>query len=668
MSSSKQRLDEEQVNKLINLYTGGKLQEADALCRELTGQYPRTPFLHNMLGVIRMGLGYGNEAITHYQTALALKPDYVEVYINLAAALNSFGKHQEAIACYHKALEYNPDYADAYNGLGITLGRLGRHAESVVSFQRVISINPDNEAAYNNLGIALTDLGRYAEAVSALQKALALNPDNVKSYYNCGNALMRLGHHEEAAISFRQALDIDSGYILACCSWLNELAHLCALDDLREATQNELRSLTFGTEPKSVASPFLLLALIDDPELHRRAAETYAAVHFKYNPALGPLPDRATSERIRIGYFSADFHNHATMYLMAGLFEKHDSNHFEIHAFSFGPDQQDDMRRRLLDSVEFFHDVRLKSHAEIAALSREQGIDIAVDLKGYTQYGRPGIFAYRAAPIQVNYLGYPGTMGAPYFDYIIADPIVIPRDSHAFYSEKVACLPDCYQINDRYRQATDVAVSRAAHNLPETAFVFCCFNNSYKIMPDEFSLWMRLLDRIDGSVLWLLKANPAAEKNLREAARKHGIDPGRLIFAERVPFTEHLARQRLADLFLDTFIYNAHTTASDALWGGLPVLTMMGRSFASRVAGSILTAAGLPELVTTTATDYEATALRLASSSDELLALKSRLKDKLMTTVLFDTEHYTRQLETLFTRMVERLDDGLKPEHIYIEK
>ena len=663
MSSSKQRLDEKQVNELISLYMGGKLQEADTVCRDLARQYPRTPFLHNMLGLIRMALGHGKEAITHYQTALTLKPDYIEVYINLGAALNSLGSFQEAITCYRKALTFNPDYADAYNGLGITLGRLGRQEESVASYRRALSLNPENEAAYNNLGIALTDLGRYAEAVSNLQKALALNPDNVKAYYNCGNALMRLGRHEEAAASFRKALDIDSEYILACCSWLNELAHICALDDLQRAVQDELHSLQFGTEAKSVASPFLLLSLIDDPDLHRRAAEAYASVHFKFNPSLPPLPDRTAGERIRIGYFSADFHNHATMYLMAGLFEKHDSSRFEIHAFSFGPDQQDEMRARLLDNVEYFHDVRQQGHAEIATLARELGIDIAVDLKGYTQHGRPGIFAYRVAPIQVNYLGYPGTMGAPYIDYIIADPIVIPCEYHAFYSEKVACLPDCYQVNDRYREVSNTPVSRADHNLPETAFVFCCFNNSYKIMPEEFSLWMHLLDQVDGSVLWLLKTNPAAERNLRDAAGKQGVDADRLIFAERVPFAEHMARQGLADLFLDTFIYNAHTTASDALWGGLPVLTMMGRSFASRVAGSILSAADLPELITTTATDYQATALRLATHPLELQAIKDKLTGNLVTSALFDTERYTRNLEAIYAHMYKRHNDGLEPEH-----
>ena len=301
-------------------------------------------------------------------------------------------------------------------------------------------------------------------------------------------------------------------------------------------------------------------------------------------------------------------------------------------------------------------------------MARSLDIDIAVDLKGYTRYNRHGIFSCRAAPVQVNYLGYPGTLGVPYMDYIIADPVVIPEDCQTFYSEKVVYLPGSYQINDDKRTISSAPLSRAEMGLPDTGFVFYCFNNNYKIMPAEFDIWMRLLDQVDGSVLWLFESNESAQRNLHHEASKRGIDPQRLIFAGRLPLAEHLARQRLADLFVDTFYYNAHTTASDALWAGLPVLTKLGHGFASRVAGSLLTAVGLPELITTTPQAYEETALRLATHPQELKAIKEKLAGNLKTSTLFDTALFARHIEAAYTRMYERLQSGLEPEHIYIEK
>jgi len=472
---------------------------------------------------------------------------------------------------------------------------------------------------------------------------------------------------EESVACHARAFELDPNYILARGDWLHRLAHLCDWRVLDDALQQELASLTFGSTPKEVFDPFNVLPLSDDAGFHRRVSEAYGRVHHRENPALGPLPRHPDTGRIRIGYFSADFYDHATMRLMAGLFECHDRTHFEVHAFSFGPERQDEMRSRLHGSVEALHDVRQYSDAEIAALARSLGIDIAIDLKGYTTDSRPGIFSFRAAPVQANYLGYPGTLGLPYMDYIIADPVVIPEDYQAFYTVKVVYLPDSYQVNDNRRVISDAPLSRADAGLPETGFVFCSFNNNYKIMPAEFSIWMRLLDQVDGSVLWLFASNETAQRNLRNEASKRGIDPHRLIFAGRVPQAEHLARQRLADLFVDTFNYNAHTTASDALWAGLPVLTKLGQGFASRVAGSLLTAVGLPELITTTAEDYERLALRLATQPEELKALREKLGDNLRTAPLFDTERFTRHIEAAYTQMHERMQQGLAPGSFYIK-
>jgi predicted O-linked N-acetylglucosamine transferase (SPINDLY family) len=359
------------------------------------------------------------------------------------------------------------------------------------------------------------------------------------------------------------------------CSWL----------DLSESLEIISKKVMAN---EKVITPFPLLALNDDPLLHQRCAKIYTQNRAPFNPALGSTLKQPKNEKIRIGYFSADFHNHATGYLMAELFELHDKNQFDLIGFSFGPVTNDEMRQRLKATFDQFIEVGKKSDIEIAQLSRSLNIDIAVDLKGFTQDSRTGIFSHRAAPIQVNYLGYPGTMGAEYIDYIVADKTLIPEDSQSCYLEKVVYLPNSYQVNDRKRAISDKQFTRQDLGLPENEFVFCCFNNNYKILPATFASWMRILRGVDGSVLWLFQDNPWVVDNLKIESEKQGVAPNRLVFAERLPLPEHLARHRQADLFLDTLPYNAHTTASDALWTGLPVLTLMGQSFASRVAASLL--------------------------------------------------------------------------------
>ena len=376
---------------------------------------------------------------------------------------------------------------------------------------------------------------------------------------------------------------------------------------------------------------------------------------------------RNRSDKIRLGYYSADFHNHATAYLMAELFERHDKNQFELFAFSFGPAQNDAMRKRLSAAFDQFIDVRNPSDKAIAQLSRQLEIDIAVDLKGYTQNARSGIFAYRAAPIQASYLGYPGTMGTHTIDYLIADKTLIPQASQPYYAEKIVYLPHSYQVNDRQRAIAAITPTRASLGLPDKGFVFCCFNNNFKILPATFDIWMRILKQIENSVLWLFEDNPSAARNLRHEAQTRGVAADRLIFAPRMPLPEHLARHRAADLFLDTLPYNAHTTASDALWAGLPVLTCMGEAFASRVAASLLNAIDLPELITTTAQAYEALAVSLAMNPARLQHIKYKLAHNQLTTPLFNTAIFTRHLENAYTQMIERYHADVPLDHIHVQ-
>ena len=626
-------LKQQQLDNIAGLYTQGRPDDALTQGLVLAQQYPDTPLIINLLGNI-----------------------YAEL-----------GQKEEAIASYYKALELKPDYIDAYNNLGATLIKTGKYAEAIAVCNRAVDLDPNYVAAYVNLGKAYTRLGEYKKSIDSYRSALKLNANDADVYYNMGNVLARVGMYEIAISSCSRAVELDNNHLLSRGTLLLLFRYICDWNKISDTLESDLKSLEFGDKPKEVMPPFGLLSLIDDARFHRKVSEAYLLANYKPSSILGPISNRKNPGKIRIGYFSADFYNHATMYLMAELFEQHDRSKFEIHVFSFGPDRQDEMRSRLINSVDGFHDVRLKGDAEIASLSRSLGIVIAVDLKGYSTHARTGIFSYGAASVQVNYLGYPGTMGAPYIDYIIADPTIIPLEHQDCYSEKIVYLPNSYQINDSTREISDKALSRSDCGLPEKSFVFCCFNNNYKISPDNFDIWMRLLNKVEGSVLWLLKANKLSEQNLRKEAAKRGINPDRLIFADRMLLPEHLARHRLADLFLDTFNYNAHTTASDALWAGLPVLTKIGEEFSSRVAGSLLNAIGVPELITTTIQEYEDTALMFATQPHELQTLKEKLSRNLKTTPLFDATLFTRHIEKAYMEMIKRQNEGLEPDHIYVE-
>ncbi len=412
--------------------------------------------------------------------------------------------------------------------------------------------------------------------------------------------------------------------------------------------------------------PFPLLALVDNPALHKQASRIYSLSKHPENNLKVDFKAPKLGEKIKVGYYSADFHAHATAFLMAELFEEHNKDKFEIYGFSFGPDLKDHMRERVSSSFSKFYDVRDMSDEAIANLSRELGIDIAIDLKGYTTDARPDIFALKCAPIQVNYLGYPGTMGVSYYDYVIADKIVIPPQNQSDYTEKVVYLPCSYQVNDSKRKISSKTFSREDQGLPASEFVFCCFNNNYKILPATFDLWMQILKEVDGSVFWLLEDNATVVNNLRKEAAARGVDSSRLVFAKRVPLDEHLARHHLADLFLDTLPYNAHTTASDALWAGLPVLTQAGKSFASRVAASLVTYIGMPEMIVNSDAEYVETAILLARNPAQLKKLKTKLAKNKKTSSLFNGQQFARYIESAYSAMHARRVAGLLPEMIEI--
>ncbi|UCV19604.1 O-linked N-acetylglucosamine transferase, SPINDLY family protein [Ferribacterium limneticum] len=641
-----------------------KYQTAQEYCLSAIELDPTNPEAWMNLGIVCHHLKRYSEALANYDKALALKPDNAEAHNNRGIVLKELRRLHEALANCEKALALKPDYAEAYNNRGVVLKELRRPDEALTNYEKALALRPDYAEAYNNRGTALKDLRLLDDALASYDKAIALKPDYVEAYNNRGNALVDLKRLDEALSTYDKALELKPDYEFLAGSRLHLRMKFCNWGNFSVEVDRLLKGVLEG---KPVTQPFELLGAADSPELHLKASQIYATYQLKRQEVLGPITQpRSPDGKIRIGYYSADFHNHATAYLMAELFEEHDPSRFELYGFTFGPHSDDEMRQRLVAAFDYFFEVGDISDCEVAKLSRELGIDIAVDLKGYTQDSRTGIFAERAAPIQVNYLGYPGTMGSGYFDYVIADKTVIPMERRADFSEKVAYLPNSYQVNDSKRRISDRQFSKHELGLPDKGFVFCCFNNNFKILPATFDSWMRILKAIDGSVLWLLEDNSIAAANLRNEAGKRGVDSNRLIFAKRMPLDEHLARHRYADLFIDTLPYNAHTTTSDALWAGLPVLTCTGKSFASRVAASLLNAIDLPDLITHKQEEFEAKAIELATYPDKLEKVKSKLELNRLTTPLFDTKTFTKHIETAYLAMNDRYQAGLPPDVIEV--
>jgi predicted O-linked N-acetylglucosamine transferase (SPINDLY family) len=686
-----------QFQKAIGLHRQGQLALAQAAYEEILEIQPRHFDALHQLGVIAAQRKNPRKAVELISNAIEIDPTIAATYNNRGSALKELGLFEQALASYDQAIAINADYAEAHFNRGVVLNELKQFAAAAASYSRAIAAKPDFAGAYFNRGTVQRELRQFDAALASYDQAVAIKADYAEAYLNRGNVLAEFGQFPAALASYDRAIAIRRDYAAAYVSRGNVFfdlkqhepalasydramvlkPDLKSLHGLRQHTRMHMcdwgdfdagvARLLAGIERNEPASqPFPVLALSESGALHRKAAEIYVQGEYPLSQALPAIPRLPRHDRIRIGYFSADFRIHPVAMLAAGLFETHDRSKFETTAFSFGPDTQDAMRLRMERAFDRFIDVRGRSHVDIALLARSLEIDIAVDLMAFTEKCRPQIFALRAAPVQVNFLGYPGTMGAPYMDYLISDRTLIPESCQHHYSEKIVYLPHSYQVNDAKRSIADTIFTRENLGLPPTGFVFCCFNNSYKITPGTFDSWMRILKRVEGSVLWLLEDNACVAKNLRREAAQRAVQAERLFFAKRAPIQEHLARQRVADLFIDTLPYNAHTTASEALWVGLPVLTCIGASFAGRVAASLLKAMDLPELVTSNREDYVELAVELASDARRLAGIKQKLANNRLTTPLFDTQLFTKHLEAAFTIIDERYHAGLPAEHIYV--
>jgi predicted O-linked N-acetylglucosamine transferase (SPINDLY family) len=640
-----------------------KPERAVELIRKAIGLNAGDAAAHNNLAKALLDLKRPEDALPSCDKAIALMPNFPMAHNNRGNALLGLRRFQDALASYDKAIELMPDFAMAYSNKGFALSNLKRYAEAIANCNKAIALEPNFAEAHNNRGDAQIGLRRLADAVASLDRAIVLKPDFAMAHKNRGKALEKLNRYDDAFAAYGSAFALDSdlpgvegdrlGAKMRVCNWSN-FDFECG------------RLISSVRDGKTHTAPFAFIAIPSSPADQLQCAKLWITREFPASKTQVWQGERYKHSRIRLAYLSPDFREHALSFLAAGMFEYHDKSRFDITAISCGPDDNSEIRKRLKGSFERFIDAETYDDDQIANLLKEFEIDVFVDLAGFTAGLRTSVFAKRPAPIQVNYLGYPGTTGAEYIDYIIADRIIVPESQQEFYSEKIVILPNSYQVNDARRSIADRAFTRTELGLPLMGFVFCCFNNNYKVTPRIFDCWMRILNRVEDSVLWLLEDNPKAAINLRKEAVARGVDAERLIFAKRLPLSEHLARHRVADLFLDTLPCNAHTTASDALWAGLPVLTCLGETFAGRVAASLLNAIRLPELITATLEDYEQLAVKLATHPEKLATIKRRLAENRSTTPLFDTKLFTKHIEAAYIAMYERHQAGLPPEHIFI--
>jgi len=640
------------------------------------------------------------EALFHYDKVLLLQPNSAEAWSNRGNALQALKQFEEALTYYDKALNLKPHYTEAWSNKGNALQELKRFEEALVHYDKAINIKPDYAKAYANKGNALNALKHFEEAIAYYDKAISLNPEYVEAYTCKGNALFELKQYEKAIICHNKALNLKSDDAVP---WLNKGIVLEALNRYEEAiicydkAQNLSHDLDWvdgylihlrmkivkwtelkGSleniykrvkESQKSIRPFELLSVIDDPSLHKQAAHIFTQDQFPANLNLGLIPKHEKKEKIRIAYFSPDFRNHPVSVLTAELFEMHDRSRFEVIAFALQKAPiADEMSIRLKKGFDEFYEVDNLSDREIASLARQKNVDIAIDLAGFTQHMRAGIFSYRAAPIQASWLGYPGTSGSNFIDYMIIDQTIIPNTHREFYSEKIAHLPNSYMVDDSKRIPSKRVFTKDECGLPNAAFIFCCLNNDYKFNPNLLDSWSKILLNTKDSILWISENNADFRKNIQAEFGIRSIKPEQIIFAQRVDsMGDYLARYKLADLFLDTYPYGAHTTALDSLKVGVPVLTLLGQSFPGRVAASLLNTIGLPELITKNQEEYETLAIELANNPSKLAKIKERLEKNLITAPLFNTPLFTKNIEAIYIKMVEQYQKDMKPDHITVD-
>ena len=677
----------EKSRQAFELYKKGNLGEAEKLCLEINISNPNNYEILNLLGVILFQKKDYYQSIKFTKESLKINPNQSDIYNNLGVAYIEIKKFSDALKYFDNALKINPNFTQAYNNLGIVYKELGRYDDAINCWKKIIKINNNNPQAYNNIGNILLETKNEKDAIEYYEKAIKVDEKFYIGYYNLGNAFQKLNFTEKSIKNFTLAIKFNNYYAEAYYNRGNSYRNLnkleLALEDYHSAYKiNPNLQYLFGNilntkkdlcdwknyemdlvflkknihHRKYIINPFSSLSVFDSTEIQKKIATDYVNEKYEKNDIKTKnnfLLTKLTNNKIKIGYYSSDFKEHAVSYLLAGVLEKHNKKEFEIFGFSLAPSKNDKMKERIIKCFDKFIDVSSKSDQEISELSKKFKIDIAIDLMGFTKSNRFGIFLKRCAPIQINYLGYPGTLGSDSVDYIIGDKTIISKENAKYFTEKIIYLPDTYQANDSRKQISTKKFHRKDFNLPNDQFVFCCFNKKYKLDPNTFNLWINILKKVPNSVLWLLDENNTSTKNIFNEAKIRGIKPDRIIFAKSMPMEEHLARQKLADLFLDTFPYGAHTTCSDALWVGLPLITKKGESFASRVSSSLLKSIGMDELITTSNDEYEQLAIELANNKEKIKLIQKKLVKNIKNKPLFNTNLYTLNLEKAFKKVYE---------------
>ena len=636
---------EQIIEKAFNFHSQGNISEATKYYQLFISKDLKDFRVFSNYGVILKNLGKLQEAEIFTRKATELNPNFAKAHYNLGILLKELGNLQEAEISFRKSIELDPSFVEAHSNFGIVLYELGDLKEAEVSFRKAIKLNPDFFQAYSNLGNILQKIGNSKESEISYRKAITLNPQFADAHLNLGNMQRDLGKYYDAIKLYQEAIKLNSELSSAKSALMIIKRDICDWTD--ESRQYDWLNL-IGIKGTAI-SPWEMFALEDNPINHLKRATNFYRKNFKRK---AEIINSFNNRKVRIGYFSADFRAHPTMFLISSILKIHDKSKFEIYLYSFAP-KEDKYTEVAKNCGCIFRDIKRLNDIEVVELARKDNLDIAIDLMGYTKNHRMSVFSYRVAPIQINYLGFPGSVGSNCIDYIIADKITIPQENSKFYSEKIIRMPNCFQCNDDKKEICQETISKEYFNLPEKGFIFVCFNSNYKISKKEFDIWMRLLKEIEGSVLWLYQSNEYSINNLRNEAISRRIDADRLIFAKKLPLKKHLARYSLGDLALDTFNYNGGATTSDALWGGLPVLTKLGESFSARISASILTSIGLPELITYSEQEYENKALYLARNNKKLSKLKSKLIRLRERTSLFNSKKFTRDLES---KLIELLN------------
>ena len=641
---------EKKFEESLNLHKQGKIKEALETYLKILPKQKNNSKLNYLIGVIYLQSKNFELAVNYFEKTINIDKNNLGAYNNLGASLQQLRRFEQAVKVYEKVLSFKPDFTDALNNLATCFANLKKYDQAISYFEKILKINKNNSVVYNNLGNIYKELNQHKKSIENYNKALEINPNYHLTYLNLGDTLIELKDYNGALINYKKLIKLNPKHHFIEGKILHTKMQICNWENYENDIKNLFQSLE---KHEKIIDPFSIISLTEKVDHQKRASEIFS--NYKFPTQLeNKINSDKNNLKTRLGYFSPDFCDHPVLHLIFDVFKNHNKNKFEIFAFSFGPRKKDEMTEQVKKYFNEFIDINDKSDEEVSILSRKMGIDIAIDLCGFTNFNRAGIFSHRAAPLQVNFLGYPGTMGSAFIDYLIADKIVIPEDQKLNYSENIAYLPNCYQPNMAVKNISKTKITRNEEGLPADAFVFCNFNSNYKITPEIFKVWMNILKNVSNSVLWLLETNNESSKNIIKEAKKNNINEKRIIFAKHLPNKDHLKRIELADIFLDTFPYSAHTTASDFVRAGIPLITLKGESFASRVAASILNQVNLNELVTKNKNEYQKLAISIGTDNEKLKNLKEKLKESISDSNLFNSVLYTKHLEDLFINLSKK--------------